>query len=350
MARAASLSRPVVEPGLPGTGQAARATGRPPGLRGRGSDALDLAILRAWTGEETPRLGVDPRNSPERIARLLRVSPATVRRHLTQWRTRGFLRGYDVIPHPGLLGGRLAARLLEFPNPIALERAIAALGLVDGMIQVMPARDTLLVAYMVDSDAQARRRQAQLGAVEAVKAVGPEMALEFEPCSRRMSRADWRLAQALRRRPEARLAELAGEVGQSVRTTSRRYDELVDESALVFDPILDFGRFHQTLAGMVTTVTPPERKEEVAAEVRSLYPDAIRTWGGEPAGLKGHATTIHFWVTAPTSAQLDELAARVAHLGGVTDVFLWYARSTIPIHGWLEERIEAAANAAGPAR
>ncbi len=310
---------------------------------------MDFAILRECSGEGPAVQGFDPRRSPEVIAKRLGVSPATVRRHLTLWRARGFLLGFDVLPHPGLLGGRLAARMIEFANPIAQERAIDSLSLIDGMIQLEPARNVILAVYFVDSEAQAERRLRQLQGVVGTNEIGPEMVFEFPPCSHRMSRPDWRLVLALRRNPEASVAELAEEVGLSPRTTSRRFDSLLDEGALVFDPIFEFSRFYQTLAVLSATVGPPERREEIERQIRALYPQSIPSWGPAPPDPKGETATVFLWVTAPTTAELDELTARVAHFPGVSQVLLWYGRSTLPIRSWLNERIETVLRLSDPA-
>lgn len=327
-----------------------RARPRSTSERGSALGSLDLAILRECSGEGPAGLGFDPRRSPELIAKRLGVGPATVRRHLSVWRTRGFLLGYDVLPHPGLLGGRLAARMIDFPDPVAQERAIDPLSLMDGMIQIVPARTTLLAIYFVDSEPGAERLSRQLQIAGGTKEIGPEMSFEFPPCSRRMSRPDWRLVLALRQDPEASMAELAAEVGRSARATSRRFDSLLDEGALMFDPIFEFSRFYQTLAVLVATVGPPETSERITRQIRGLSPQAIPCWGPTPPDPNGETATLSLWVSAPTTAELDELTAHVAHIPGVRHVFLWYGRSILPIRPWLNERIETVLRSSEPAR
>ncbi|MGA7923618.1 MAG: Lrp/AsnC family transcriptional regulator, partial [Thermoplasmata archaeon] len=149
------------------------------GLRMGPEESLDFSILREWASEDVPGLGIDPRRSPEFIAKRLGVSPATVRRRLSTWRARGFLLGYDVIPHPGLLGGRLLARVLNFASPIAEERAIRALSLIDGVIQITIARTMAMAIYFVDSESQAERRLRQLQDIEGTTEIGPEMRFDL---------------------------------------------------------------------------------------------------------------------------------------------------------------------------
>jgi DNA-binding Lrp family transcriptional regulator len=302
--------------------------------------SLDFEILRAWSNEKSAALGFDPRRSPELIAKGLGVSPATVRRRVTDWRARGFLLGYEVLPHPALLGGRLAARMLGFPNPVAQAKAVESLSLIDGVIQIEPARNSLLVVYYVDSGSQGERRLRQFQATEGTKGVSPEMPFEFPPCVRRMSRPDWRLVLALRRHPEASVSELAEEVGQSPRTTSRRFDSLLDSGAVIFDLIFEFSRFYQTLAALAVTVEPAERREEIERQIRELFPQSLRAWGPGPPDAHGKTAVFYRWVTAPTAAALDELTAQAAHIPGVSKVLLWYGRATLPIRPWLDERIE----------
>jgi DNA-binding Lrp family transcriptional regulator len=162
-----------------------------------------------------------------------------------------------------------------------------------------------------------------------------------------MSRADWRLVLALRRRPEAKLAELAAETGQSVRTTSRRYDSLLDEGAIIFDPVWDWSRFRRTLAVLSATVDRPELRERTIREIRAMHPEAIRSWGLRPTNQKGESLSLYLIVTAPASSELDQLAARVTHLPGVSQVRLWYGHSTLLVPSWLTERIESALKAEG---
>jgi len=311
------------------------------------SENLDVAILRSWVDEGSALIGFDPRNSPERIARRLNVAPATVRRRLKMWRSRGFLLGFDVLPNPGLLGGRLAARHLEFGSSIAQEKAVGPLSLIDGIVQIEPARTTLLAVYFVESSSQSERRLKQLQGIDGVREVGPEWSFEFPSCSRRMSRADWRLLLALRRRPEAKLTELAAEIGQSTRTTSRRYDSLLDEGAVIFDPVWDFSRFLQTLAVLSATVDRPELRDRTVQEIRALHPQSIRAWGLRLTDQEGESTSLYLLVTARTTAELDQLSARVAHLPGVSQVMLWYGHSTLLVPSWLTERIESALKAEG---
>ena len=315
---------------------------------GRGSRSLDFAILCERYREGPEGLGFDPRKSPEVIARRLGVSPATVRRRINEWRTQGFYRGCDVLPHPELMGGRLVVRVLDFPDAVAQERALGPLRLMDGVIQIVSSRSMLLVVYFVDSTAQAERRLMQLRGIEGIREIGSEMRLVYPPCSRKMSRADWRLVQALRRNPDAKLADLARDVGQSERTTSRRFDELLDSGAIMFDPIFDYSRFSQTLAELVVYLDSPTRLEEAGSQIRTLFPQSEHAWGASPSDLEDQAGSVQFLVCARTVAELEDRAARVAHLPGVEQAMLWYGRAIVPVQGWLNERIEGILKADAP--
>jgi DNA-binding Lrp family transcriptional regulator len=342
MSKAGSSALMISTDRLPGEPRPAVTLGTRVRTRSRvgGGASLDFALLRECSCEESDRLGFDPRKSPEVMARRLGVSPWTVRRRLRDWKRRGFLLGYDVIPHPALLGGRLAVRILEFSDPIAQERAMGALGWIDGVIQIVPARSSLLVVYFVDARSRADRRLPQFQRIEGARDIGPEMPFPLPPCPRRMSSSDWRLVRALRRRPEARVAELAREVGHSTRSTSRRYSSLLDDGALMFDPIMEFSRFSQSLAVLVAYIEHPEMREEIELAIRAMHPQSIRSEGSTPTDSNGAPATVQMWVAAPTSAELDELPGRVSHIPGVSQPILWYARSIVPVRTWLDERIE----------
>jgi DNA-binding Lrp family transcriptional regulator len=302
---------------------------------------LDFTILCERYRDAPGGLGFDPRKSPERIARALRVSPATVRRRLGEWRKSGFFLGYEVLPHPELLGGQLMGRLLEFGDAISQQKAVQFLELIDGVVQIVPSRNYLLVAYFVDSERQTQRRLLQFREIDGVRSIGPEMPFPFAPCRRRMSRADWRLVQALRNQPEASLAVLAHAVGQSPRTTSRRWDALLTAGAIVYDPILDFSRFPLNLAVLVVFLDSSQSAESVTSGIRSLLPQSERTQGPALLGPDRQDQTVQFLLCAATAAELDRDSGRVAHLPGVKEVLLWYEQTGIPVKDWLDGRIEA---------
>jgi DNA-binding Lrp family transcriptional regulator len=342
--RAAKPRRPAA-PLAPGRARDRQGADRP----AQEPRSLDFAILSERYRAGHGGLGFDPRKSPEVIARSLRVSPATVRRRFAEWRTSGFMLGYDVLPHPGLLGGRLAMRLLEFPDAVAQTRAIQPLRLIDGVIQLNPSRNTLMVVYFLDSDAQADRRLLQLREVTGGAAIGPEMSFEFPPCGRPMTPSDWRLVRALRHTPEANLAQLADEVGQSRRTTSRRFNSLLDEYAVIFDPVLDYSRFSETLAVVIAYLDSPEQSDLVRSAIRKLFPQSTDSYGPTPLGSEGPIRSVQSLVCARTAAELDELASRVAHIPGVRHALLWYERSNLPVREWLDERIDRILRGGGPA-
>jgi DNA-binding Lrp family transcriptional regulator len=325
--------------------QVERGNVEPPGQEPK---ALDFSILCERYQGGQGGLGFDPRLSPEVIARRLRVSPATVRRRFAEWRASGFMLGYDVLPHPGLLGGRLAARLIEFPDAVAQERAVGPLSLIDGVIQINPSRNTLMVVYFLESETQVGRRLLQLREVSGTGTVGSEMSFDFPPCTRRMTRSDWRMVRALRRTPEARLAALADEVGQSVRTASRRFNSLLDDGAIIFDPILNYSRFSETLAVVVAYLDSPEEAAQVRVAIRTLFTQSADSSGPTPLGSDGPVGSVQTLVCARTAAELDELTGRVAHIPGVRQALLWYERSNLPVREWLNERIESILRSSDP--
>ena len=311
------------------------------------SRPLDFAILCERYRDTPSDFGFDPRRSAETIAQQLNVSAATVRRRLAEWRTSGFFVGYEVLPHPALWGGRWAARILEFPDPVSQEAAVRPLSLIDGVIQIVPSRNLLLVVYFLESEAESERRLLQLRQIRGPKEVGPEMPFVLRPCNHRMSRSDWRLVQAVRRTPEAPLAALAEGLGQSQKTTSRRLNALLDGAALIFDPILDFSRFPQTLAVVAAFLDSPERSEEVRSTIHALLPHAEQSRGPSTMGVDDRPGSVQFLACARTAAELDAWSSQVARIPGVDHTLLWYEQCSIPVRDWLDTRIERILAAGG---
>ncbi|MGA7924028.1 MAG: hypothetical protein WCA77_08640 [Thermoplasmata archaeon] len=118
----------------------------------------------------------------------------------------------------------------------------------------------------------------------------------------------------------------------------------------MFDPILEFSHFFQTLAVLVATIGPANMREQVEREIRGMHPQSIHSWGPTLSSPEEEKGTVFLLVSAPTAAELDELTGRVAHIPGVVHVMLWYGRATLPVQSWLSERIESVVGLSSPAK
>ena len=302
---------------------------------------LDFAILReSLRNRVFGWEGFDPRRSAEEIGRALQVSPGTVRRHLADWRSTGFFRGFYVMPHPDLLGVKSRWTYLTFSDTIHVPPALRSLGLLDGTIWAFELPDRLYVHFVGENDASLDRRVQLMAQLPGLTKIEPAI-LYTPPCGHVMSRLDWRMVQVLRQTPEIPLPRLAESLGVSLKTTRLRFDALVESNAVSFFPEFGVNEFPGSFKVFFAVLEDPTRSEVLAEEIGKVFPNAIRTFGpgcappGEPSPVAA------FVVGASSDANLQDASLAVRRIPGVAATFLEAVNRFTRYTAWTDERIAA---------
>lgn len=291
-------------------------------------DALDYAIYQHLSPDGLARFWAsrrltDPRVTAREIAGKVGLSEAGVRSRLRRLRENGLLQGSEVGLNPSLFGA--TTMMLEVPvrSPQESDRVFHDLPLVDGVLfarDILDEEDRKVQVYYVSDTlpATARRTSLLRRLAPGGTARGPTP-YWIPTCLRVPTPLDWRLLAAFRRDPDATVARFASSAGLSLKTTSRRFDLLVDARACWWSPNRDSQEW--PLALLYLSLRPDAEVSSVAAEVArsvgrwiSVAPDGL----GIDPGVQG--PPLAGLVPADRPAALEIILRRILDVDGILAV------------------------------
>jgi DNA-binding Lrp family transcriptional regulator len=310
-------------------------------------DPLDFAIYRYlsldgearfWAGRRI----IDPTIPAREIAERVGISENGVRARLKSLTERGLLGPHAVTPNPSLFGAHVSVAELPVKQAGDVERVFRDLALVEGVIF---ARDVLdeeerkvRVHFVSDSDSTTSRRAALLRRLSPTGELRAPQPYWIPPCDRELTPLDWRVLQAVWTEPDAALAEIAGRVGVSLKTTARRYHQLIDSRACWWTPGPAVEEFPLALIGI--HLKAPEGWAAVmgglAREVPVWMPVANDGLGQEPGAT---SSLIAGLVPVDAPAVLERTLGKLAGLPGVSRVQRTFALGSRAYPTWFGERI-----------
>jgi DNA-binding Lrp family transcriptional regulator len=310
-------------------------------------DPLDLAIYRFMSPDGEARFwagrrSIDPTIPVREIAAKSGVSESGVRARLRVLREKGFLRGTTVVPNPSLFGVQLSTVELTIASAGDAPRLFRDLELVDG---VLFARDTmeegsrsLQVHYVSDAGPGTARRLALIRRLSPSPALPLPRPYWIPACERELSALDWRLLRARFQAPDATVAELAEEVGISLKTTARRLGEMLDAKAFwwTHGPTSE----ELPLALVRVEVQTPRHRGPLAdwilREAVDWIPVAADGMGLPPEAT---ATMVAGLVPADAPVVLERLVQRIADRPEVAKVRRTFGLGSASYPAWFAERI-----------
>lgn len=202
-------------------------------------DDLDIRIIRALASPHSFQW--DVRISHAKVAARLDVDEETVRSRLEHMKEVRFLRGWQLILNPGLLGREAAIVELGVGESESKPEVISRLKLLEGVMLIDDLYGKELAVLTMYENPSTLERQVRLFASLCGGPTPVSWKLGFPPCELIPTRTDWRIMQALRRDGRGRLSDVARSQGLSTRTVKRRMIQLVDGNAFYLDPLLDLG-------------------------------------------------------------------------------------------------------------
>jgi len=203
-------------------------------------DDLDIRIIRALASPHSFQW--DVRISYARVAAGLKVDEETVRSRLRRMNDVRFLRGWQLVLNPVLLGREAAIVELRVGDSESKPEVISRLKLLEGVMLIDDFYGKELAVLTLYENAATLERQVRLFASLCGGPTPVSWKLGFPPCELTPTRTDWRIMQALRRDGRGRLSDVARSLRLSTRTVKRRMIRLVDGNAFYLDPLLDLGR------------------------------------------------------------------------------------------------------------
>ncbi len=310
-------------------------------------DALDIRILRTMAVRP---YGVEPKNPDvlraSVLARALDVTVDTVRARLKRMENSGVLAGYEVFPNLRHLDRTASAFLFSVPADRDKDAALEAARGVPGFLE---ARDFLGRGICIDF---AHRDLDDLRTVLAsyVEATGDPRARRFydrdmPQVKRALTPLDWRILQALRGRATRPLGDVAEDVGVSLRTVKRRYDQMSREGSAFVVPRLDPSRASGIILFELVFRLRGEATRQTLHDIREAFADHL-LFGYVPSA--GQPWNFSIFLHAQSPSEVDRLRQRGAALPGAEAVEPWLFRRYIEDSRWIDDAIGGHVNETGP--
>lgn len=305
--------------------------------------SLDWELYRElFPLDDNPIWGRFPNPPLAKVGERLGVSRKTVWRKLNEWREGGFLCGYLILPHPDLLGVGLTGFSLRVNGPGEKQRLLADLDLVDGVLlssyEVGPKVDVLAVA---DSEASQAHRKELISRLAGVTSIGPSRKVWLPRCDGALSPRDLRIIAALRSDPEDTLAGLAGRVGVSVRTATRRMSRLRQTRALLSHCLEDWSRFPGTVVGLQLEVKPGFDARVVARQLVQRRPECLEIPSHvSPRGASLGRPT--YLALVPSGPSIESLTSAALSIPGVAKAEHFFPGGERGYAGWIDVWISRA--------
>jgi DNA-binding Lrp family transcriptional regulator len=310
-------------------------------------DEVDFAIYRyMFPGGEGRFWGsrpvIDPRISAREIGDLVHLSEVTVRARVAKLRSEGFIEGYDVWPSPRLFGASLRVLELTARDTHHADRILFVLGRVDGVVsaRVMIDEDSrhVQVSFVEDTPERRDRCAREIVRLSDAKIAIPSVPEWIPPCSRTMTPLDWRIVAQLRRSPELGLGEHARALGVTLKTLSRRFNELLDSHAILWTMSVDNSQL--SVASCTVELEDPALRDEVSQRIETRiggWLPVARAGLGESLDPPAAWIAAVFWVRSP--AATEELIRKLLKIPGVRLVRRRFPSSTINVPTWLDRRL-----------
>lgn len=310
-------------------------------------DPLDFAIYRFlsprgearfWAG----RLIVDPEVPAREIAEQVGISENGVRARLRRLAQKGFLRGRSVVPNPCLFGVRVYVADLPVDSAAQVEPILRDLALVEGVgfaRDTMDEIDRLIRVYFVaDTETVANRRASLIRRLSPKGQLGPPRPYWIPPCTRELSRLDWKVLQTICQLPNASIAEIAGARGISLKTAAARYHQLLNSRACWWTHGPDSEEF--PLAFIQVDVKDEAHRDSVSGTILREG-QAWMPVANDGLGLEPHlaTTVVAGLVPADAPTVLERMVRNYGRLAGVVGVRRTFALGSAMYPAWFTERV-----------
>jgi len=293
-------------------------------------DDLDIRIIRALASPGSFQW--DVRISTAQVAAGLHVDEETVRNRLKGMNDARFLRGWQLVLNPVLLGREAAIVELRVDDLESKPEVISQLKLLEGVTVIGDFYGKELAVTTLYENAATLERQIRLFASLCGCRTPVSWRLGFPPCELTPTRTDWRIMQVLRRDGRARLSDVARRLRLSTRTVKRRLTLLVDGNAFSLDPILDVGKVGGVRCRFWVT-SEASRKRAVDKAILSGIPRIISTHTAPQEYSL-------FFAHLSNASEVREILNWMKKVEGVREVRVTFGVEIIHVQEWLEGEIE----------
>jgi DNA-binding Lrp family transcriptional regulator len=316
-------------------------------------DPTDFAVYRYlskdgearfWAGRRV----IDPRITPREIAEIVGISESGARTRLHHLAERGFLRDQAVTPNPSLFGLQVFVTDLLVRQSGQVDHILRDLMLVDEVVFTRDVIDedqrTIQVHFACDGLSAASRLAGLLGRFSTDGGKVAARPYYIPTCDRELSPLDWRVLHAAWRHPEATFAEIAENVGISLKSAARSYHQLLDAKACWWSHGPESEEF--PLALVCVNLRDPSFRESMT----EWFDQEASPWmpvAGDGFGLEAQSATTVLAALLPADlpTSLERLLRKLAGVDGVDRIRRTFPLGSAIYTTWFTDRIPGSARA-----
>ncbi len=312
-----------------------------------GLDGVDFAVYRYLSPDGAARFWgcrriFDPRVGAREIADRVGVSESGVRARLRTLRELGYRRDSVVWPNPSLFG--VSLHLAEIPIAEVGEsrQLLHDFALVDGVTfarDVLDEHDRKLQVYFVgEGPTDLLRRTALLRRMAGDRDLRGPRPYHVPESPQRLSPLDWKIVRAAREAPDDTLLRLSRRLALSLKTTSRRYQALIESRAIWWTQGPTSTEFPLALitVGTEDRVDADAMAARVATETSNWMPVAADGRGAPPLAPAHDFAGLLF---ADSPAAVESVGQSLLDRTGVTTVRRTFALGSAIYPGYFDEQI-----------
>jgi len=240
-------------------------------------DSLDVRICRELFRDRTgPLLQSDFRKSYRSVARKLRVDEVTVRNRIKRFQQSGFLKGWQLIVNPDLLGLRFAQLWFDVRPPSAKDDLIRKLSLMQGVLAVSDSYgSSLSLVMMYEGEFSAKKEFELIASMSNAQSL-VRANIPFPGCAIELTHTDWRIIKALQTDPRQSYSVISRKVGMSQKTVKRRLQRMIEERALFVIPSWDPKALDGAIiADLVVFYANPGSKTDLDKRISSQFDNLL---------------------------------------------------------------------------
>ncbi len=248
----------------------------------------------------------------------------------------GFLRGWQVIVNPTVMGQSLVTIALKVSSPYSKDDIIRKLRLIDGVVAIINhLGDSLAVAISYENRQVLRRKVELISRISNAESL-IESEIPFPNCGMKPSETDWKIVRALRFSPRRSLNSLSKELGLSTRTVQRRLRRMVGQYFVFVIPSLDPKALKGAIAAdLVVYYSSPGSKARADQTIMSHLDDYIMR-----AEVNDRQHSL-FNLILTNISQAREIESWAAEQHGVKSAWLGLIEDRIELYDCFGEQLES---------
>jgi len=299
-------------------------------------DSLDLRVCREFFRDRTgPLLQSDFRKSYRSIARKLRVDEVTVRNRIKRVQQSGFLKGWQLIVNPGLLGVRFAQLWFDVRPPSAKDDLIRKLSLMHGVLAISDSYgSSLALVMMYEGEISAKKEFELIASMSNAQSL-VRANIPFPGCAIELTHSDWRIIKALQTDPRQSYSVISRKVGMSQKTVKRRLQRMIEEKALFVIPSWNPKALDGAIiADLVVFYANPGSKADLDQRIASQFDELL---------ISSRLSDIEhgfFNLMISNISKAKEILAWVNEQPGVGKAFIELVQDRIEVYESLNEPVD----------